>query len=120
VTEVLGGGRFYAVEAAAGVLGRMEEALALLGQGDALAKTPTPGSFVPKRGDLVLAQFSADKSWARAMVRPLGGTPAVHALHTEYCIRGTPLYLPSCGKDCAHTKHTWCSQPGSGCPQVDT
>lgn len=68
MTEVLGGGRFYAVEAASGALGRMEEALKQLALGDALAKAPTPGAFVPKRGDLVLSQFSADKSWARAMV----------------------------------------------------
>ena len=34
-----------------------------------LQEAPLIGAFNPKKGDIVLAQFSADKSWNRAMVR---------------------------------------------------
>lgn len=43
----------------------IQEQLASLEIGEA----PIIGSFNPKKGDLVLAQFSADNSWNRAMVR---------------------------------------------------
>ena len=35
----------------------------------ALQEAPVIGAFNPKKGDIVLAQFSADDSWNRAMVR---------------------------------------------------
>ena len=34
-----------------------------------LQEAPVIGAFNPKKGDIVLAQFSADDSWNRAMVR---------------------------------------------------
>ncbi|CAI7925679.1 unnamed protein product [Closterium sp. NIES-53] len=65
VTEVLGGGLFYAVESGSGLLPRLEGAIKELQLSD--AKTPAPGTFAPKKGEFVFAQFTADDSWARAM-----------------------------------------------------
>lgn len=36
-----------------------------------LKEAPIIGAFNPKKGDIVLAQFSEDNSWNRAMVRCL-------------------------------------------------
>ncbi|CAI5976211.1 unnamed protein product [Closterium sp. NIES-64] len=86
VTEVLGGGLFYAVESGSGLLPRLEGAIKELQLSD--AKTPAPGTFVPKKGDFVFAQFSADDSWARAMVvtAPADPTPARTSEYTVFYI----------------------------------
>ncbi|CAM6104246.1 unnamed protein product [Calypogeia fissa] len=65
VTEVLGGGKFYAQEVAdaraAGILQQLEAF--------SLKDKPLPaGAFSPKKGDLVIAQYAADNSWYRALV----------------------------------------------------
>lgn len=64
VTEVLGGGKFY-VQPADQKVASIQQQLASL----SLQEAPLIGAFNPKKGDLVLAQFSADNSWNRAMVR---------------------------------------------------
>ncbi|CAI5514726.1 unnamed protein product [Closterium sp. Naga37s-1] len=86
VTEVLGGGLFYAVESGSGLLPRLEGAIKELQLSD--AKTPAPGTFAPKKGEFVFAQFSADDSWARAMVvtAPADPTPARTSEYTVFYI----------------------------------
>ncbi|KAL8123218.1 ribonuclease TUDOR 1-like [Apium graveolens] len=65
VKEVLGGGRFY-VQAAADrkMASIIQQKLASL----RLQEPPAIGSYNPKKGDLVIAQFSQDNSWYRAMI----------------------------------------------------
>ncbi|XP_071731814.1 ribonuclease TUDOR 2-like [Rutidosis leptorrhynchoides] len=63
VTEVLGGGKFY-VQAVDQKVSLIQQQLASLN----IKEAPVIGSFNPKKGDIVLAQFSQDKSWNRAMV----------------------------------------------------
>ncbi|XP_074275128.1 ribonuclease TUDOR 1-like [Silene latifolia] len=71
VTEVLGGGKFYVQTVGDKMVASIQQQLASLDIGEA----PVLGSFNPKKGDLVLAQFSADNSWNRAMIVnvPRGG-----------------------------------------------
>ncbi|ESQ31759.1 hypothetical protein EUTSA_v10003594mg [Eutrema salsugineum] len=64
VTEVLGGGRFYVQTVGDQKVASIQHQLASLSLKDA----PIVGSFNPKRGDIVLAQFSLDNSWNRAMI----------------------------------------------------
>ncbi|WCJ36376.1 TUDOR-SN protein 1 [Euphorbia peplus] len=64
VTEVLGGGQFYVQTAADQKVGTLQQQLASLN----LLEAPVIGAFNPKKGDIVLAQFSADNSWNRAMI----------------------------------------------------
>ncbi|KAF2577386.1 hypothetical protein F2Q68_00000205 [Brassica cretica] len=64
VTEVLGGGRFYVQTVGDQRVASIQNQLASLSLKDA----PIIGSFNPKRGDIVLAQFSLDNSWNRAMI----------------------------------------------------
>ncbi|KAL1196830.1 Ribonuclease TUDOR 1 [Cardamine amara subsp. amara] len=64
VTEVLEGGRFYVQSAGDQKIASIQNQLASLSIKDA----PIIGSFNPKRGDIVLAQFSLDNSWNRAMI----------------------------------------------------
>ncbi|EFH41014.1 tudor domain-containing protein [Arabidopsis lyrata subsp. lyrata] len=64
VTEVLGGGRFYVQTVGDQKVASIQNQLASLSLKDA----PIIGSFNPKRGDIVLAQFSLDNSWNRAMI----------------------------------------------------
>ncbi|CAG7891308.1 ribonuclease TUDOR 1 [Brassica rapa] len=64
VTEVLGGGRFYVQSVGDQRIASIQNQLASLSVKDA----PIIGSFNPKRGDIVLAQFSLDNSWNRAMI----------------------------------------------------
>uniref|UniRef100_A0A7C9CGD0 Ribonuclease n=2 Tax=Opuntia streptacantha TaxID=393608 RepID=A0A7C9CGD0_OPUST len=64
VTEVLGGGKFYVQTVGDQVVSSIQQQLASLEIGE----PPVIGSFNPKKGDLVLAQFSADNSWNRAMI----------------------------------------------------
>ncbi|KAI3512755.1 hypothetical protein L1887_20074 [Cichorium endivia] len=64
VTEVLGGGKFYVQAVTDQKVAAIQNQLASLN----LKEAPVIGSFNPKKGELVLAQFSADNSWNRAMV----------------------------------------------------
>lgn len=64
VTEVLGGGKFYVQSVADQKMASIQKQLASLN----LQEAPVLGTFNPKKGDLVLAQFSADNSWNRAMI----------------------------------------------------
>ncbi|XP_059645186.1 ribonuclease TUDOR 1-like [Cornus florida] len=64
VTEVLGGGKFYVQIVADQKVASIQQHLASL----KLQEAPVIGAFSPKKGDIVLAQFSADNSWNRAMI----------------------------------------------------
>lgn len=64
VTEVLEGGKFYVQSVADQKVASIQKQLASLNFQDA----PLIGAFNPKKGDLVLAQFSADNSWNRALI----------------------------------------------------
>lgn len=64
VTEVLGGGKFYVQTVADQKVSAIQHQLAALN----IKEAPVVGSFNPAKGDLVLAQFSVDNSWNRAMV----------------------------------------------------
>ncbi|GAB4848598.1 Translin-1 [Ancistrocladus abbreviatus] len=64
VTEVLGGGKFYVQTVGDQMVASIRQQLASLSLGEA----PVLGTFNPKKGDLVLAQFSADNLWNRAMI----------------------------------------------------
>lgn len=64
VTEVLEGGKFYVQTVADQSISSIQQQLASLN----LQEAPLIGAFNPKKGDIVLAQFSADNSWNRAMV----------------------------------------------------
>ncbi|KAF5186290.1 Ribonuclease [Thalictrum thalictroides] len=64
VTEVLGGGKFYVQTVGDQKVASIQQQLASLSLQDA----PVIGVFNPKKGDIVLAQFSADNSWNRAMI----------------------------------------------------
>lgn len=64
VTEVLDGGRFYVQNVADQKVASIQRQLASLN----LQEAPVIGAFNPKKGDIVLARFSADNSWNRAMV----------------------------------------------------
>ncbi|KMT07827.1 hypothetical protein BVRB_6g146390 [Beta vulgaris subsp. vulgaris] len=72
VTEVLSGGKFYVQTVGDQVVASIQAQLASLDIGDG----PGISSFNPKKGDLVLAQFTADNSWNRAMIVnvPRGGS----------------------------------------------
>lgn len=71
VTEVLGGGKFYVQTVGDQKVASIQQQLASL----SLQEAPVIGAFNPKKGDIVLAQFSADSSWNRAMIvnAPRGG-----------------------------------------------
>nr|CAN83456.1 hypothetical protein VITISV_034601 [Vitis vinifera] len=64
VTEILGGGRFYVQTIGDQRVASIQQQLASLN----LQEAPVIGAFNPKKGDIVLAQFSADNSWNRAMI----------------------------------------------------
>ncbi|KAL6280783.1 hypothetical protein ACE6H2_017664 [Prunus campanulata] len=65
VTEVLGsGGKFYVQTAGDQKIASIQQQLASL----SIQEAPVIGAFNPKKGDIVLAQFSADNSWNRAMI----------------------------------------------------
>ncbi|KAI3463513.1 hypothetical protein Pfo_020176 [Paulownia fortunei] len=65
VTEVLEGGKFYVQSVADQKVASIQKQLSSLNLQEA---PPLIGAFNPKKGDIVLAQFSADKSWNRAMI----------------------------------------------------
>ncbi|PKI71224.1 hypothetical protein CRG98_008399 [Punica granatum] len=64
VTEVLGGGKFYVQAVGDQKVASIQHQLASLN----FQEAPVIGTFNPKKGDIVLAQFSADNSWNRAMI----------------------------------------------------
>lgn len=64
VTEVLGGGKFYVQTVGDQKVTAIQQQLAALN----IKEAPVIGSFNPAKGDIVLAQFSMDNSWNRAMV----------------------------------------------------
>ncbi|KDP22512.1 hypothetical protein JCGZ_26343 [Jatropha curcas] len=64
VSEVLGGGKFYVQAVGDQKVASIQQQLASLN----LQEAPVIGAFNPKKGDIVLAQFSADNSWNRAMI----------------------------------------------------
>jgi len=64
VTDVLGGGKFY-VQTEEARVASVQKALEGLRLKD---KPLPPGTFVPQKGDTVIAQFSSDNSWNRAMI----------------------------------------------------
>ncbi|ONK58667.1 uncharacterized protein A4U43_C09F15430 [Asparagus officinalis] len=64
VTEVLGGGKFYVQTVGDQRVAAIQQQLALL----SIQEAPVIGAFNPVKGDIVLAQFSADNSWNRAMI----------------------------------------------------
>ncbi|XP_034706766.1 ribonuclease TUDOR 1-like [Vitis riparia] len=64
VTEILDGGRFYIQPVGEQKVASIEQQLASLN----LQETPLIGAFNPRKGDIVLAQFTADNSWNRAMI----------------------------------------------------
>ncbi|KAL6996806.1 Translin-1 [Sarracenia purpurea var. burkii] len=64
VTEVLGGGKFYVQIVGDQKVASIQQQLGSL----SLKEAPFIGAFNPKKGDIVLAQFSADNSWNRAMI----------------------------------------------------
>uniref|UniRef100_A0ACD6A4E4 Uncharacterized protein n=1 Tax=Avena sativa TaxID=4498 RepID=A0ACD6A4E4_AVESA len=63
-TEVLGGGKFYAQTVGDQRVASIQQQLASLKLKDA----PVIGAFNPVKGEIVLAQFSLDNSWNRAMI----------------------------------------------------
>lgn len=71
VTEVLGGGKFYVQTVGDQKMAAIQQQLASL----SLLDAPVIGAFNPAKGDIVLAQFSVDNSWNRAMIvdGPKGG-----------------------------------------------
>ncbi|KAJ1417805.1 Tudor domain [Sesbania bispinosa] len=64
ITEVLGGGKFYVQTVGDQKVASIQQQLASLN----LKEAPVLGAFNPKKGDVVLCYFHADKSWYRAMV----------------------------------------------------
>lgn len=64
VTEVLGGGKFYVQTVGDQKAASIQHHLGSLN----LQEVPLIGAFNPKKGDVVLAQYSADKSWNRALI----------------------------------------------------
>ncbi|KAK8325340.1 hypothetical protein V6Z12_A11G046000 [Gossypium hirsutum] len=71
VTEILGGGKFYVQTVGDQRVSAIQKQLASL----TIQEAPVIGAFNPKKGDIVLAQFSMDNSWNRAMIvnAPRGG-----------------------------------------------
>ncbi|GJM85124.1 hypothetical protein PR202_ga01548 [Eleusine coracana subsp. coracana] len=78
VTEVLGGGKFYVQTAGDQRVASVQQQLASLKLKDA----PVIGAFNPVKGEIVLAQFSLDNSWNRAMI--VNGPRAVESPNDKY------------------------------------
>ncbi|MBA0805899.1 hypothetical protein Gohar_005386, partial [Gossypium harknessii] len=62
ITEVLNGGKFYVQTVGDQRVSSIQKQLASLN----IQEAPVIGAFNPKKGDVVLAQFSMDNSWNRA------------------------------------------------------
>ncbi|KAL6634252.1 hypothetical protein ACP70R_026923 [Stipagrostis hirtigluma subsp. patula] len=78
VTEVLGGGKFYAQTVGDQRVASIQQQLASLKLKDA----PVIGAFTPVKGEIVLAQFSLDNSWNRAMI--VNGPRAVESPNDKF------------------------------------
>ncbi|CAA6659682.1 unnamed protein product [Spirodela intermedia] len=76
VTEVLGGGKFYVQTVDDQRVTSIQSQLASL----TLQEAPVLGTFNPGKGEIVLAQFSVDNSWNRAMIvnAPRGAVESVN------------------------------------------
>lgn len=72
MTDVLGGGKFY-VQSEDARVASIQQALETLRLKD---KPLPPGAFQPQKGDTVIAQFSSDDSWNRALVSQSSGRTA--------------------------------------------
>ena len=68
MTDVLGGGKFY-VQTEEARVASIQQTLESLRLKD---KPLPPGALVPQKGDTVIAQFSSDDSWNRALVSKWG------------------------------------------------
>ncbi|KAK7318358.1 hypothetical protein RJT34_03057 [Clitoria ternatea] len=64
VTEVLGGGKFYVQPVGDQRVASIQQQLSFL----KLQEAPLIGAFNPKKGEIVLCLYGADKSWNRAMI----------------------------------------------------
>ncbi|PPS19013.1 hypothetical protein GOBAR_AA01564 [Gossypium barbadense] len=64
VTEVVDGGKFYVQTVGDQRFSSIQKHLASL----SIQEAPVIGAFNPRKGDIVLAQFSMDNSWNRALV----------------------------------------------------
>ncbi|KAL5724528.1 Translin-1 [Ranunculus cassubicifolius] len=84
VTEVLGSGKFYVQTVGDQKVAAIQQQLACLNLKDA----PLIGAFNPKKGDIVLAQFSADNSWNRALIvnAPRGGAESAKDLFEVFYV----------------------------------
>ncbi|KHG06599.1 Snd1 [Gossypium arboreum] len=71
VTEVVDGGKFYVQTVGDQRFSSIQKHLASL----SIQEAPVIGAFNPRKGDIVLAQFSMDNSWNRALIvnAPRGG-----------------------------------------------
>jgi staphylococcal nuclease domain-containing protein 1 len=78
VTEVLGGGKFYVQTVGDQRVASIQQQLASLKLKDA----PVIGAFNPVKGEIVLAQFSLDNSWNRAMI--VNGPRAVESPNDKF------------------------------------
>ncbi|XP_072991118.1 ribonuclease TUDOR 1-like [Typha latifolia] len=78
VTEVLGGGKFYVQTVGDQSVAAIQQKLASL----SIQEAPVIGVFNPQKGDLVLAQFTVDNSWNRAMI--VNGPGAVESTKDKY------------------------------------
>lgn len=65
VTDILGGGRFYIQSVEDARVGAIQQSLEGLRLKD---MHMLPSSFQPAKGDTVIAQFTGDDSWNRALV----------------------------------------------------
>ncbi|CAL9094210.1 unnamed protein product [Musa textilis] len=77
VTEVLGGGKFYVQNVGDQKVAAIQQQLAALN----IKEAPVIHSFSPGKGDIVLAQFSVDNSWNRAMI--VSGPRGAVASHND-------------------------------------
>jgi hypothetical protein len=65
VTDILGGGRFYIQSVEDARVGAIQQSLEGLRLKD---MHMLPSTFQPAKGDTVIAQFTGDDSWNRALV----------------------------------------------------
>lgn len=67
---------------------KIEELLVRLRE-EARANPPTPGAYIPKRGDLVMAKFSVDQEWYRCKVEKVLNSSEAQVLYIDYGNRET-------------------------------